>query len=219
MKNSSKDADSETDMDTIALGQDPAIAGQRTNDGVFVLAQNAEIDETVKTERTKLLSFIKSKVPAGEEAEDILQDVFFELIESRRLMKPIEKLASWLYTVARNKINDLYRKKKPVSLEDEFSFLSGEEGLMLDDVLPSMDGSPDDEMLRVAMIDLMGEALEELPENQRMAFVMHELEGKSLNEIAEEMNAPLKTVISRKRYAVLHLRERLQLLYTELFSN
>lgn len=183
--------------------------------------QNAEIGEAVNSERAKLLSFIKSKIPAGEEAEDILQDVFYELIESRRLMKPIEKLASWLYTVARNKINDLYRKKKPVSLEEEFSFLNedGEEGLMLADVLPSLDGSPDDEMLRTALIDLMGEALDELPENQKTAFIMHELEGKSLNEIAEETGAPLKTVISRKRYAVLHLRERLQLLYTELFSN
>lgn len=212
MENKS-DADSGNDMAETALTQDFHL--------IQNAEQNAEIAETVKTERTKLLSFIKSKVPAGEEAEDILQDVFYELIESRRLMKPIEKLASWLYTVARNKINDLYRKKKPVSLEDEFSMInnSGEEVLMLADVLPSLDGSPDDEMLRTAMIDLMGEALEALPGNQRMAFVMHELEGKSLNEIAEEMDVPLKTVISRKRYAVLHLRERLQLLYTELFSN
>jgi len=181
--------------------------------------QNAEIGETVKSERAKLLSFIKSKVPAGEEAEDILQDVFFELIESRRLMKPIEKLASWLYTVARNKINDLYRKKKTLSLEDEFVFLNnkGEEALMLADVLPAFENSPDDEMLKTALIDLMDETLDELPENQSRAFIMHELEGKSLNEIAEETGVPLKTVISRKRYAVLHLRERLKELYQELF--
>jgi RNA polymerase sigma factor (sigma-70 family) len=178
--------------------------------------QNAEIGETVKSERARLLSFIKSKMPAGEEAEDILQDVFFELIESKRLMQPIEKLASWLYTVARNKINDFYRKKRPVSLDDEF--VSGnEEILMLADILPALTDSPDDEMLRTAMIDLMGEALDELPEEQSSAFVMHEIEGKSLNEISEEMNVPLKTVISRKRYAVLHLRERLGELYKELF--
>lgn len=181
--------------------------------------QNAEIGETVKTERAKLLSFIKSKVPAGEEAEDILQDVFFELIESRRLMKPIEKLASWLYTVARNKINDLYRKKRTVLLEDEFTVNSGEEVLMLADVLPAMQNSIEDEMLQSAMIELMDEALDELPENQSRAFIMHELEGKSLNEIAEETGVPLKTVISRKRYAVLYLRERLQTLYNELFNS
>ncbi len=182
--------------------------------------QNAEIGETVKSERAKLLSFIKSKVPAGEEAEDILQDVFFELIESRRLMKPIEKLASWLYTVARNKINDLYRKKKTLSLEDEFSMSgSDNEVLMLADVLPAMQNSIEDEMLQSAMIDLMAEALDELPENQSRAFIMHELEGKSLNEIAEETGVPLKTVISRKRYAVLYLRERLQTLYNELFKS
>lgn len=184
--------------------------------------QNAEIGETVKSERAKLLSFIKSKVPAGEEAEDILQDVFFELIESRRLMKPIEKLASWLYTVARNKINDLYRKKKTLSLEDEFSMsgsVSNNEVLMLADVLPAMQNSIEDEMLQSAMIDLMAEALDELPENQSRAFIMHEVEGKSLNEIAEETGVPLKTVISRKRYAVLYLRERLQTLYNELFKS
>jgi RNA polymerase sigma factor (sigma-70 family) len=181
--------------------------------------QNADITETVKSERAKLLSFIKSKVPAGEEAEDILQDVFFELIESRRLMKPIEKLASWLYTVARNKINDLYRKKRAVSLDDEFAVNNGEEVLMLADVLPAIQNSIEDEMLQSALIDLMEEALDELPENQSRAFIMHELEGKSLNEIAEETGAPLKTVISRKRYAVLHLRERLQEMYKELFNN
>ncbi|MBS1492682.1 MAG: sigma-70 family RNA polymerase sigma factor [Bacteroidetes bacterium] len=179
--------------------------------------QNAEIGEAVISERAKLLSFIKSKVPAGEEAEDILQDVFYELIESRRLMKPIEKLASWLYTVARNKINDLYRKKKTVSLEDEFEISGSDEVLMLADVLPAFENSIEDKLLQSALIDLMEEALDELPENQSRAFIMHELEGKSLNEIAEEMDVPLKTVISRKRYAVLHLREKMQELYKELF--
>lgn len=181
--------------------------------------QNADIAETVKSERAKLLSFIRSKIPAGEEAEDILQDVFFELIESRRLLKPIEKLASWLYTVARNKINDLYRKKKPVSLDEQFNLTDSEEVLMLADVLPAMQNSIEDEMLQSALIDLMEEALDELPENQSRAFIMHELEGKSLNEISEETGVPLKTVISRKRYAVLHLRERLKYLYNELFKN
>lgn len=180
--------------------------------------QNAEIHETVNSERAKLLSFIKSKVPAAEEAEDILQDVFFELIESRRLMKPIEKLASWLYTVARNKITDFYRKKKPVSLEEEFSFGSDYEPLMLADVLPAIENTPEDEMLKEAIFELMEESLDELPENQSAAFIMNEIEGKTLNEIAEETGVPLKTVISRKRYAVLYLREKLQLLYKELFN-
>jgi RNA polymerase sigma factor (sigma-70 family) len=180
--------------------------------------QNAEIHETVSTERAKLLSFIKSKVPAAEEAEDILQDVFFELIESRRLMKPIEKLASWLYTVARNKITDFYRKKKPLSLEEEFSFSDEDEPLMLADILPAIQNAPEDEMLKEAIFEMMEEALDELPENQSAAFIMNEIEGKTLNEIAEETGVPLKTVISRKRYAVLYLREKLQTLYNELFN-
>ncbi|MBS1513733.1 MAG: sigma-70 family RNA polymerase sigma factor [Bacteroidetes bacterium] len=180
--------------------------------------QNAEIHETVNTERAKLLSFIKSKVPAADEAEDILQDVFFELIESKRLMQPIEKLASWLYTVARNKITDFYRKKKPLSLEEEYSFGSDDEPLMLADVLPAMENAPEDEMLKEAIFEMMEEALDEIPENQSAAFVMNEIEGKTLNEIAEETGVPLKTVISRKRYAVLYLRERLQTLYKELFN-
>lgn len=180
--------------------------------------QNAEIHKTVSMERAKLLSFIKSKVPAAEEAEDILQDVFFELIESRRLMKPVEKLASWLYTVARNKITDFYRKKKPLSLEEEFSFSNDDEPLMLADILPAMENAPEDEMLKEAIFEMMEEALDELPENQSAAFIMNEIEGKALNEIAEETGVPLKTVISRKRYAVLYLRERLQTLYNELFN-
>ena len=180
------------------------------------IAQNTDITETVRMERARLLSFIKQRIPIAEEAEDIMQDVFYELVESRRLMKPIEKLASWLFTVARNKINDFYRKKKTVSLEMEFK--SDDNELMLADVLPSLDGSPEDELIRNAVIELLEEALEELPEAQSRAFIMHELEGKSLNEIAEETGAPLKTVISRKRYAVLHLRERLQLLYKDLLN-
>jgi len=179
--------------------------------------QNTDITETVRTERARLLSFIKQRIPIAEEAEDIMQDVFYELVESRRLMKPIEKLASWLYSVARNKINDFYRKKKTVLLEDTFTN-GADEDLMLADVLPSLDGSPEDELLRNAILEIMTEALNELPVEQSRAFTMHELEGKSLNEIAEETGAPLKTVISRKRYAVLHLRSRLNLLYRDLLN-
>lgn len=181
--------------------------------------QNVDITETVRTERARLLSFIQRRIPIAEEAEDIMQDVFYELVESKRLMKPIEKLASWIYTVARNKINDFYRKKKTVLLEDTFVNNGDEETLMLADVLPSLDGSPEDELMKNAVMDVMAEALDELPEAQSRAFIMHELEGKSLNEIAEETGVPLKTVISRKRYAVLHLRERLNLLYKDLLGN
>lgn len=209
----------------LAVGENTGsgdVVGQETNNGFInsdiMHLQNAEIHETVSTERAKLFSFIKSKVPAVEEAEDILQDVFFELIESRRLMKPIEKLASWLYTVARNKITDFYRKKKPLSLEDEFRFSDEDEPLMLADILPAIQNAPEDEMLKEAIFELMEEALDELPENQSAAFIMNEIEGKTLNEIAEETGVPLKTVISRKRYAVLYLREKLQTLYNELFN-
>jgi RNA polymerase sigma factor (sigma-70 family) len=183
-------------------------------------AQNQQIQETVKRERRRLLAFIRQRIPRPDDAEDILQDVFYEFTEMARLMKPVEQIASWLFTVARNKITDRYRKKKPLLLEDVFVFKSGDgddDGYLLDDLLPAADvRTADAEMMRETIMEALTDALEELPTEQREVFIWHELEDKSFKEIAEITGAPVNTLLSRKRYAVLHLRERLKELYAEL---
>ena len=183
-------------------------------------AQNRQIQETVKRERRRLLAFIRQRIPRPDDAEDILQDVFYEFTEMARLMKPVEQIASWLFTVARNKITDRYRKKKPLLLEDVFVFKSGDgddDGYLLDDLLPAADiRTADAEMMRETIMEALTDTLEELPIEQREVFIWHELEDKSFKEIAELTGAPVNTLLSRKRYAVLHLRERLKELYAEL---
>jgi RNA polymerase sigma factor (sigma-70 family) len=183
-------------------------------------AQNRQIQETVKRERRRLLAFIRQRIPRPDDAEDILQDVFYEFTEMARLMKPVEQIASWLFTVARNKITDRYRKKKPLLLEDVFVFRTGDgddDGYLLDDLLPAADvRSADAEMMRNTIMEALTDALEELPTEQREVFIWHELEDKSFKEIAEMTGVPVNTLLSRKRYAVLHLRDRLKELYTEL---
>ena len=186
-------------------------------------AQNRQIQETVRRERGRLLAFIRRRIPRPEDAEDIAQDVFYELTEMFRLMKPVEQIASWLFTVARNKITDRYRKKKPVLLEDVFTFKSSadeDKAYLLDELLPAADvRSADVEMMRETIMEALMEALDELPAEQRDVFVHHELEDKSFKEIAEETGVTLNTLLSRKRYAVLYLRERLKSLYDDLLSN
>lgn len=189
----------------------------------LVDAQNRQIQETVRKERNKLLAFIRNRIPKSEDAEDILQDVFFELTEMYRLMKPVEQMTSWLFTVARNKITDRFRKKKPELLEDVFVFRGGDgddEVRLLDDLLPAAAvRSADEEMMRAAVMDALMDALDALPQEQREVFVWHELEDKSFKEIAETTGVPVNTLLSRKRYAVLFLRERLRALYTEMLNN
>ena len=186
-------------------------------------AQNRQIQETVRRERGRLLAFIRRRIPRPEDAEDIAQDVFYELTEMFRLMKPVEQIASWLFTVARNKITDRYRKKKPVLLEDVFTFKSSadeDKAYLLDELLPAADvRSADVEMMRETIMEALMEALDELPAEQRDVFVQHELEDKSFKEIAEETGVTLNTLLSRKRYAVLYLSERLKSLYDDLLSN
>ncbi|QDA59572.1 sigma-70 family RNA polymerase sigma factor [Hymenobacter jejuensis] len=183
--------------------------------------QDRQIQEAVREQRGRLLAFIRRRVPDEADAEDILQDVFGELVESYRLLKPVEKVASWLFRVARNRITDLYRRKKTTSLEAEaFNYNDNEEGaLLLADVLPAQDDAPENRLLRETLMEALADALEELPKNQRDVFVWHELEGKSFKELAEETGVPLKTLISRKHYAVQHLRQRLHALYTDLFTD
>jgi RNA polymerase sigma factor (sigma-70 family) len=185
--------------------------------------QNQQIQETVSRERARLLQFIRKRIPRPEDAEDIAQDVFHELTEMYRLMKPIEQMTSWLFTVARNKITDRFRKKKPALLEDVFSFKGGDsdgEGYLIDELLPAANVLPADaEMMRETIMDALMEALDELPLEQREVFIEHELEDKSFKEIAEKTGVTINTLLSRKRYAVLHLRTRLKSLYSDLLND
>jgi RNA polymerase sigma factor (sigma-70 family) len=185
--------------------------------------QNRQIQETVSRERARLLQFIRKRIPRPEDAEDIAQDVFHELTEMYRLMKPIEQMTSWLFTVARNKITDRFRKKKPALLEDVFSFKGGDsdgEGYLIDELLPAASVRPADaEMMRETIMEALVEALDELPEEQRNVFIQHELEDKSFKEIADATGVTVNTLLSRKRYAVLHLRMRLKNLYDDLLNN
>lgn len=182
-------------------------------------AQNESLKLTIEKERKRLLDFIRRRVPTQEDAEDILQDVFYELVNTYRLMKPVEQMASWLFTVARNKITDRYRKKKPDSLEQHFGIRSGDDGerLNIADFLPANSNSPETEMMRDAITEGLMAALEQLPAEQREVFIMHEIEDKSFQEISEKTGVNVNTLLSRKRYAVLFLRERLKDLYADLF--
>ncbi len=180
------------------------------------LTKEETLTNTIKKERGKLLTFISNRTPTIEDAEDILQDVFYELVQS----ETIENTAAWLYRVARNKITDWYRKMKPDRLDDiSYKGSDEDEALLLSDIIPSMETSADKQILLKLISEVLADTLEELPENQREVFILHEIEGISLKEIAEQTNTGIKTVISRKRYAVLFLQERLRSLYTELLNN
>jgi RNA polymerase sigma factor (sigma-70 family) len=186
--------------------------------------QDQQIQTAVREQRGRLLRFIERRVPDPDEAEDILQDVFAELVESYRLLKPVEQAAAWLFRVARNRIIDRYRRvpaQRTVSLDAPLG--AGTDGdepaRLLQDVLPAPDDSPENRLLRETIMDALTDALAELPAEQRQVFVWHELEDKSFNEMVAETGVPLKTLISRKHYAVKHLRKRLQKLYDELFTD
>lgn len=173
--------------------------------------RDASIREAVRSERTRLFDFIRQRVRTEEDAEDILQDVFYQLVTSYSVTEPIEKLTSWLFTVARNKIIDWYRKRKPERLPADMNDVP----LQLEQVLFDPTQDPEQLYARSLVWTELAEVLDELPEAQKEVFVMHELEGKSFKEIAEVTGEPLNTLLSRKRYAVLYLRERLQDLYDE----
>jgi len=157
---------------------------------------------------------VLSAAADARDAEDILQDVFYELVEANRLLMPIEHITGWLFRVARNRIVDLFRKKQPESLS-EAGAAGDEELLQLGDLLPSPDAGPEALYARNVLLDELERAIDELPEGQREVFVAHELEGRSFKEMAAETGVSVNTLLSRKRYAVLHLRERLQRTYDE----
>src|SRR5881392_1258886 len=178
--------------------------------------QDHQLSKIVAEERSRLRNFIRRRVPDPRDAEDILQEVFYELVEANRLLMPIEHATGWLFRVARNRITDLFRKKKPQSFGEISVEGEGGELLQLEDLLPSPEAGPEAVYVRNLLLEELELALDELPEEQREAFVGHELEGRSFKEMAEETGVSVNTLLSRKRYAVLHLRKRLQSLYDEL---
>ncbi|MGI4870836.1 MAG: RNA polymerase sigma factor [Janthinobacterium lividum] len=184
--------------------------------------QDQQIQAAVREQRGRLLRFIERRVPDPAEAEDILQDVFAELVESYRLLKPVEQAAAWLFRVARNRIIDRYRRvpaKLTVSLDAPLSNADPDEpARLLQDILPAADDAPENRLLRETIMDALTDALAELPAEQRQVFVWHELDDRSFNDMVAETGVPLKTLISRKHYAVKHLRKRLRTLYDELFT-
>lgn len=177
--------------------------------------QDEQISESINREKTRLRNFIRRRVPDPSDAEDILQEVFYEFVETYRLMKPIEQVGAWLFRVARNRITDLFRKKKPAASTNDP--MAGEDGefLTLQDVLPSPEAGPEAAYARTVLLEELEGALGELPEEQRRVFIAHEIEGRSFKEIAVETGVSVNTLLSRKHYAVIHLRERLRSVYEE----
>src|SRR6266536_5641909 len=158
--------------------------------------QDRQISEIFAAERSRLRNFIRRRVPDPRDAEDVLQDIFYKLVEANRLLMPIDHVTGWLFRVARNRIADLFRKKDFIEDDDEL--------LLFDDLLPSPDAGPDALYARGVLLDELALALDELPDEQREVFVAHELEGRSFKEIAAASGVGINTLLSRKRYAVLH---------------
>jgi RNA polymerase sigma factor (sigma-70 family) len=182
----------------------------------MALEQDQRISEVVERERSRLRNFIRRRVPDPADAEDILQDVFYKLVEANRLLMPIEHVTGWLFRVARNRITDVFRKKRPDNFSDVTVYHDDEEELVqFEDLLPSPDAGPEALYARNVLLDELELAIDELPEEQRAVFVAHELEGRSFKEIAADTGVNASTLLSRKRYAVLHLRQRLQSIYDE----
>ena len=188
--------------------------------------QDQRISEVVTREQSRLRSFIRRRVPDPRDAEDILQDVFYKLVEANRLLMPIDHITGWLFRVARNRIIDLWREQKRRRFKDDFEDTQtnslrsdankAEQLLRLEDLLPSRDAGPDTVYERNVLLEELELAIDELPKEQRDVFVAHELEGRSFKEMSAETGVSVNTLLSRKRYAVLNLRERLREIYDEL---
>ena len=177
--------------------------------------QNRRITEDVEREQSRLRNFIRKRVLDEGEAEDILQEVFYELVQTYRLMKPVEQVGAWLFRVARNRIIDRFRKRNREVGGGKFVGHGEEEMFPWEDLLPSPDGGPEAAFAREVLMDEVEAALDELPEEQREVFVAHEIEGRSFNELAASTGLSVNTLLSRKHYAVLHLRRRLRIIYDE----
>jgi RNA polymerase sigma factor (sigma-70 family) len=177
--------------------------------------QDQRISEAIDRDKTRLRNFIRRRVADPSDAEDILQEVFYELVETYRLMKPIEQVGAWLFRVARNRITDLFRKRKPEASTNDPVVAEEGESLTLEDLLPSRDAGPEAAYARTVLLAELEDALEELPEEQRDVFLAHEIEGRSFKDLAVETGLSVNTLLSRKHYAVIHLRERLREVYDE----
>ena len=180
--------------------------------------QDQRISEAVARDQSRLREFIRRRVANREEAEDILQDVFYELVEANRLLMPIDHVTGWLYRVARNRIIDFFRKKRPEHFSDIAVANADDELLQLEDLLSSPDAGPEAIYFRNVLLDELEQAIDELPNEQREVFVAHELEGRSFKEIAAHTGVSLNTLLSRKRYAMQRLRQRLQNIYDEFMK-
>jgi len=185
---------------------------------IAMMEQDRQIADVIAKEQPGLRSFIRRHVANEADVEDLLQEVFFELVRAHRLLLPIDFVTGWLYRVARNRITDLFRKKRPQAFTE--AAIETEEGelLQLEDLLPARDGGPEAEYMRNVLLDELRRAIAELPRDQREIFVAHELEGRSFKELAMESGVNVNTLLSRKRYAVLHLRERLQGIHDEFLA-
>ena len=178
--------------------------------------QDQRISDAVARETSRLRGFIRRRVHDARDAEDILQDVFSALVEANRLLVPIDHVTGWLFRVARNRITDLFRRRTREARATEPAKFNAEgEELLLDELLPSLDAGPDAAYARGVLVEALDDALEELPAEQRDVFVAHELMGYTFKDLAEQSGVSMNTMLSRKRYAVLHLRERLQSVYDE----
>ena len=180
--------------------------------------QDRRITEVVAKQGTRLRNFIRRRVQNEADVEDLLQEVFYELVEANRLLMPIEYVTGWLFQVARNRITDLFRKKKPEAFSDVGWTDEDGELLRIEDLLPTPEAGPEAAYVRSEMLEELEIALSELPDEQRQIFIAHELEGRSFKELSAESGVSVNTLLSRKRYAVLHLRERLQTIHDEFFG-
>ena len=182
---------------------------------ISMTEQDRQISKVIEGERSRLKNFIRRRVPDSADVEDIVQDVFYALVEANRLLIPIEHITGWLYTVARNRITDLFRKKRPEAFSD--AAVEDEDGelLQFEDLLPSPDAGPEAAYVHNLLLDELELALGELPGEQREVFIAHELDGRSFKELSEETGVSINTLLSRKRYAVLRLRGRLREIHEE----
>lgn len=177
--------------------------------------QDQRISAAVQKERARLRNFIRKSVADEADAEDILQDVFYEFVQAYRLMKPIERAGAWLFRVARNRIIDLYRRRTTDPLRKQAAVADDESRLKLEELVPSSDSGPEAALARSLLLAELDEALEDLPEEQREVFIAHEFEGRSFRELSAASGVSVNTLLSRKHYAVLHLRRRLQAIHDE----
>jgi len=180
-----------------------------------MIEQDRQISEVIAEQRSRLRNFIRKRVPNEADVEDLLQEVFCELVEANRLLMPIDYVTGWLFRVARNRITDLFRKKRPENFTDAAVIDEEGELLEIEDLLPSGDAGPEALYVRNMLLDELEVALGELPAEQREVFVAHELEGRSFKELSAENGVNVNTLLSRKRYAVLYLRQRLQSIHDE----